>query len=280
MHDADLRYRDLVTPPKIQLRPSRICPYPRTQYTPPLGTDELQQLRFQKPARGRASKFIRHNNHGAPGALRCQPNSSCPRISNRPRRFQQPVPWLTDEPRRFADAPGAWSTGPSGVTVVLDDDELLAVDGVPVHGRRDFGVLPERGGVLATSGEVVVEIAQRGGHDIVRPRRPDHALRTGYRGTPTFEPDPRWGWCPGRFVPFEAPQPTAVGAAVGGPATRLRRTWPDRIRRRRGAAVAHRLQRRRRRAACSSCSPMPRPASARTRRTGRSPSRHRTPRAG
>ena len=123
--------------------------------------------------------------------------------------------WLTDEPRRFADAPGAWSTGPAGVAVVLDDEEQLAVDGVPVHGRRDFGVLPERGGVLATSGEVVVEIAKRGGHDIVRPRHPDHALRTGYRGTPTFEPDPRWV-VTGRFVPFEAPRPAAVGAAVEG----------------------------------------------------------------
>jgi hypothetical protein len=123
--------------------------------------------------------------------------------------------WLTEKPQRFPDAPGAWSTGPSGVTVVLDEGEHLVVDGVQVHGTHGFGVLPERGGVTATSGDTAVEAAKRGGHDIVRPRHPDHALRTAYRGTPAFEPDPRWV-VTGRFVPFEAPRPTTVGAAVDG----------------------------------------------------------------
>jgi uncharacterized protein (DUF1684 family) len=108
-----------------------------------------------------------------------------------------------------------WSTGPSGVTVVLDEGEHLVVDGVPVHGTHSFGVLPERRGVTVTWGDTVVEVAKRGGSDIVRPRHPDHALRTAYRGTPTFEPDPQWV-ATGRFVPFDAPRPTTVGAAVEG----------------------------------------------------------------
>ncbi|MFF7943210.1 DUF1684 domain-containing protein [Nocardia gamkensis] len=32
--------------------------------------------------------------------------------------------WLTEEPQRFPDAPGAWSTGADGVTVVLDDGSV------------------------------------------------------------------------------------------------------------------------------------------------------------
>ena len=43
--------------------------------------------------------------------------------------------WLDATPRRFPDAPGAWSTGPDGVTVDLDAGEELIVAGAQVHGR-------------------------------------------------------------------------------------------------------------------------------------------------
>ncbi|MBO2456290.1 DUF1684 domain-containing protein [Actinomadura violacea] len=123
--------------------------------------------------------------------------------------------FLDGEPRRHPDAPGAWSTGPEGVTVVLGDGEELVVDGETVHGEHRFGVLPERGGVTAIWGDVAIEVAKRGGNDIVRPRHPDHPLRTAFHGTPAFPPDPRWA-VTGRYVPFDEPRPTAVGAAVEG----------------------------------------------------------------
>jgi uncharacterized protein len=176
--------------------------------------------------------------------------------------------WLTGTPQRFDGVPGAWSTGPDGVEVVLDPGEELTLDGVPLAGRYSFGVVPERGGVLATYGDAVLEIAKRGGHDILRPRHPDNPLRARFRGTPAYEPDPRWvvperggvlatygdtvleiakrgghdilrprhpdnplrarfrgtpayepdpRWVvPGRYVPFDEPRPTTVGAAVDG----------------------------------------------------------------
>ncbi|HEY8481367.1 MAG TPA: DUF1684 domain-containing protein [Spirillospora sp.] len=123
--------------------------------------------------------------------------------------------WLTDEPERFPDAPGAWSTGPDGVVVALDEGEELVVDGEPVRGEHRFGVLPERGGVHARWGDAVIEVAKRGGYDIVRPRHPDNPLRTGFHGTPAFEPDPRWV-VTGRYVRFDEPRPTTVGAVVEG----------------------------------------------------------------
>ena len=122
---------------------------------------------------------------------------------------------LTVTLQRFDGVPGAWSTGPDGVEVVLDPGEELTLDGVPLAGRYSFGVVPERGGVLATYGDAVLEIAKRGGHDILRPRHPDNPLRAGFRGTPAYEPDPRWA-VPGRYVPFDEPRPTTVGAAVDG----------------------------------------------------------------
>jgi uncharacterized protein len=121
--------------------------------------------------------------------------------------------WLTGTPQRFDDAPGAWSTGPEGVTVELD--ETLVVDGKPVTGVHHFGVLPERTDIKVTSGDAVLEIAKRGGFDILRPRHPENPLRVGYPGTPAYEPTEKWV-VTGRFVPFDSPRAVPVGAAVEG----------------------------------------------------------------
>src|SRR3978361_578507 len=115
--------------------------------------------------------------------------------------------WLTEEPARFPGAPGAWSTGPDGPVVELDHDEEIDVDGTPVRGRFAFGVLPERGGRTAGWGDAVLEVARLGGYARLRPRPPEHPLRTQYTGTPTFPPHPRWE-VPGRYVPFAEPRPT------------------------------------------------------------------------
>ncbi|HEY0258455.1 MAG TPA: DUF1684 domain-containing protein [Lacisediminihabitans sp.] len=125
------------------------------------------------------------------------------------------IHWLDAAPLRFADVPGAWSTSDAGPVVELDGGEHLELDGLRVTGRVGFGPIPERGGRTASFGEAVVEVARRGGHDIVRPRHPDHPLRTAYRGTPAFAPDPRWRLS-GRFVPFETPQETTVGSVAEG----------------------------------------------------------------
>jgi hypothetical protein len=123
--------------------------------------------------------------------------------------------WLSDEPRRFTDAPGEWSTGPNGVVVDLADGEELVIDGSPVRGRYSFGVIPERGGVNAVWGDAVIEVARRGGNDIVRPRHPGNPLLAAYHGTPAFPPRPRWAVA-ARYVPFAEPRPTAVGSVVDG----------------------------------------------------------------
>ncbi|MGW0413814.1 DUF1684 domain-containing protein [Streptomyces collinus] len=123
--------------------------------------------------------------------------------------------WLDDRPRRFPDAPGAWRTGPAGVVVDLDDTDELVIDGRQVRGEHRFGVLPERGGVDVVWKDAVLEVAKRGGQDILRPRHPNAPLRTAFTGTPAYAPDPRWA-VTGRYVPFDEPRPTTVGAAVEG----------------------------------------------------------------
>lgn len=123
--------------------------------------------------------------------------------------------WLTGEPVRIEHVPGSWTTGPDGPVVELAPGETLEVGGVAVSGRHAFGPLAERGGVTARAGDVVVEIAKRGGHDIVRPRHPEHPFLGTYDGTPTYVPNPRWRVA-ARFEPYDAPRPTEVGAAVDG----------------------------------------------------------------
>ncbi|MEU0969380.1 DUF1684 domain-containing protein [Streptomyces sp. NPDC005917] len=123
--------------------------------------------------------------------------------------------WLDQRPQRFPDAPGSWWTDADGVAVALADGEELVVAGTPVRGEHHFGVLPERGGVNAVWKDAVIEVAKRGGNDIVRPRHPDAPLRTAFTGTPAYAPDPRWA-VTGRHVPFVEPRPTTVGAAVEG----------------------------------------------------------------
>ncbi|MEU6532736.1 DUF1684 domain-containing protein [Streptomyces sp. NPDC046928] len=123
--------------------------------------------------------------------------------------------WLDTEPRRFPDAPGAWWTDGDGVGVELADGEELVVDGTPVRGRHGFGVIPERGGVEAVWGDAVIEVAKRGGQDLIRPRHPENPLRTRFTGTPAYAPHPRWV-VTGTYTPFAEPRPTTVGAAVEG----------------------------------------------------------------
>lgn len=123
--------------------------------------------------------------------------------------------WLDERPTRFPDAPGAWSTTDEGVFVELEQGEELTLEGVELSGRHGFGVIAERASVYVASGDAVIEIAKRGGSDLLRPRHPENPLRTSFAGTPAYEPDPRWS-VPGRYLPFEAPRDITVGAAVEG----------------------------------------------------------------
>ncbi|MBM9508217.1 DUF1684 domain-containing protein [Actinacidiphila acididurans] len=123
--------------------------------------------------------------------------------------------WLTAIPTRFDDAPGAWSSTAQGVVVELSEDERLVLDGQALHGRHEFGVIEERGGLFPVAGDAVIEVAKRGGHDILRPRHPENELLAAYTGTPAYAPDPRWARS-GRYVPFDQPRPTTVGSVVEG----------------------------------------------------------------
>lgn len=123
--------------------------------------------------------------------------------------------WLTPDPQRFEDAPGAWSTGPDGVTVTLADGEEIVVGGSPVTGTHHFPPLPERSELTVGAGAAVIEIARRGGYDVLRPRDPANPVLTGYTGTPAYPADEKWV-VPGTFVAYDVPRPVPVGSVAEG----------------------------------------------------------------
>ena len=129
------------------------------------------------------------------------------------------IRWLTPTPERFDDAPGTWSTSDDGPVLVLDDGESVEIDGRQVTGTHRFGPLAERSStaVVWHDGDetVVVEVARRGGSDVIRPRHPSNPTRTGYRGTPAYEPSERFV-VDATFTPFETPRQVAVGSVVDG----------------------------------------------------------------
>ncbi|WP_396291046.1 DUF1684 domain-containing protein [Curtobacterium sp. KT1] len=129
------------------------------------------------------------------------------------------IRWLTATPERFDDAPGTWSTGDGGPVVELADGETVEVDGQPVTGTHRFGPLPERSStaVVWQDGDesVVIEVARRGGSDVIRPRHPGNPTRTEYPGTPTYEPSERFV-VDAHFEPFDEPREVTVGSVVDG----------------------------------------------------------------
>ena len=123
--------------------------------------------------------------------------------------------WLGETAQRIEGVPGAWSTGDGGPVVEVADGEVLEHDGRRLEGRHEFGRIAERDGLLVRAGGLAIEVARRGGQDIVRPRDPRHPYLARYAGTPAYLPDPRW-LARGRFVPFPTPRDVTVGSAAEG----------------------------------------------------------------
>lgn len=122
--------------------------------------------------------------------------------------------WLSDAPQRFDDVPGAWETGPDGVVVTLEAGEELEIGGTALSGRHVVGPV-DTAGVTGVFGDAVVEIADRYGTPVLRPRHPDSPTLRAYTGTPSYAPDERWV-LPARFEAYAEPRPLPVGSVIEG----------------------------------------------------------------
>lgn len=131
--------------------------------------------------------------------------------------------WLNGAAVKVPGLPGRWSTFDSAVAVDLGPGEALERDGTTLTGTQWFTGIPERGGILLTVPEgqspqrdiTSLEVAQRGGQFILRPKSSSHPFLSEYEGTERFDYEPAWR-ITGSYEPFDAPQPVTVGAAVEG----------------------------------------------------------------
>lgn len=124
--------------------------------------------------------------------------------------------WLDEQPTRPAGAPGSWTSSDDVVRVELEPGEWIEVDGTRIEAHHEFVPIGERGGVTATFEGGAIEIAKRGGRDILRPRRDDAAFPNEvYSGTPTYLPNPRWR-AEAHFHAFDEPRAITVDAAIDG----------------------------------------------------------------
>ncbi|TQL70234.1 hypothetical protein FB381_4163 [Nocardioides albertanoniae] len=122
--------------------------------------------------------------------------------------------WLGVNPQRFAEVPGVWSTGPDGVVVELGEGESLEVCGTTLGGRFVFGAVDPYG-VIASFEGGTVEVADRFGTPVLRPRHSDGPFLRNYTGTPTYAPDPAWQLS-ATFRAYESRRPISVGTVIEG----------------------------------------------------------------
>ena len=94
--------------------------------------------------------------------------------------------WLDENPTRYRDAPGEWSTSDAGPVVTLAEGEELVIDGEKTTGRHAFGVIPERGGVTVLGREVHEggELSDR--ERTPQRRRPQEPSPSAIRSTATL----------------------------------------------------------------------------------------------
>lgn len=123
---------------------------------------------------------------------------------------------LSEQPTTPDGAPGSWTRTDDVVRVDLAGEATtVELDGTPLGEQHEFEPIAERGGVTVTFAGGAIEVAKRGGIDVLRPRSSDAAFLSEYSGTPTYLPNPRWR-VEGQFVPFDEPRAITVDAALEG----------------------------------------------------------------
>jgi len=126
------------------------------------------------------------------------------------------INWLSESPARFSDCPGRVGGRRLGCL-----GPARRRRGAATRRRGDQGQAPLRPDTRARwSVPRARQRRVRGGQarratTSCAPRHPDNGLRTAFRGTPAYAPDPRWV-IRGHYRPFETPRDTTVGSVVEG----------------------------------------------------------------
>jgi uncharacterized protein len=123
--------------------------------------------------------------------------------------------WLPDAPTALPGLPGRYGVqdGQAVLTATAADGYTLA-DGsaAVVDGTVRATVAEAKSLVWLTLGDVVIELALRGGRYTIRTRDPEAITRTAFSGVPAFDVDQKW-LVHGRFEAFDEPRRISVSTA-------------------------------------------------------------------
>lgn len=102
--------------------------------------------------------------------------------------------WLTEDPQRFAEAPGTWRADRRTgiVTAEIPEEAGVTRDGTDLSGLVRFEPLKGIESIALAWGDQRLELAARSGGIVLRPRDPASPDRASYAGTETFPPAPEW----------------------------------------------------------------------------------------
>ncbi|MBO9554848.1 DUF1684 domain-containing protein [Cellulomonas sp.] len=127
------------------------------------------------------------------------------------------IHWLTAEPVTLDGVPGRWSAPVGGVLRLeaADTDGLTLADGTVVDGTAELDPVEGAPGLHVRSGDLLLEVARRTGHVIVRVHDPLAPQLAAFEGIPTYAPDERWV-VTGRLERFDEPRRVTTGGVVEG----------------------------------------------------------------
>ncbi|WP_028045286.1 DUF1684 domain-containing protein [Cellulomonas sp. URHE0023] len=125
--------------------------------------------------------------------------------------------WLTAEPVVFDEFPGRWTAAPGQVLTIeaAAQDGLVLPDGDVVDGVSTLDPVEGGPGLRVRSGDLILEVARRTAHVIIRVHDPRAPQLAAFTGIPAYAPDARW-IVTGTFEPFDQPRTVTTGAVVEG----------------------------------------------------------------
>ncbi|WP_028050445.1 DUF1684 domain-containing protein [Cellulomonas sp. URHD0024] len=125
--------------------------------------------------------------------------------------------WLTATPAVFDEFPGRWTAAQGGVLTIeaAAADGLVLPDGDVVDGVATLDPIEGGPGLRVRSGDLILEVARRTAHVIIRVHDPRAPQLAAFTGIPAYAPDARWT-VTGRFEAYDAPRTVTTGAVVEG----------------------------------------------------------------
>ncbi|WP_066586561.1 DUF1684 domain-containing protein [Cellulomonas timonensis] len=124
--------------------------------------------------------------------------------------------WLTSDSATLDGVPGRWSSVDGTVRIeAAASDGVTLPDGSTVDGAAELTPVEGAPGLAVRAGDLLLEVARRTGHDIVRVHDPKATQLAEFAGIPTFAPDPAWA-VQARLDRYDAAQTVTTGAVVDG----------------------------------------------------------------